>query len=188
MAPVFQVRPLGFVQGRYRQAFSFRYATYVGREPPTPQVILNHAFGEKITLLGYDMTDDNGQPIDNTCTGTTGGSGRTCPKSKIENLKLRLYWQTNGPPDRDYTTFLHLRDRAGQNVAQKDSPPAGGLYPTSLWDTGEIIVDDITLPLADVPPGNYGLVVGLYDYTSGGRLPVDGDPAGELELQEVLLP
>jgi 4-amino-4-deoxy-L-arabinose transferase-like glycosyltransferase len=151
---------------------------------PSPQVTLNHSFGDRITLLGYDLTNDGGQPIQNQKSETLAPT----LSAGVQNLKLTLYWQAKASPDREYTTFLHLRDSAGQNVTQKDSPPAGGLYPTTLWDAGEIIVDVITLPVSNVPPGDYGLVVGLYDYNTGARLAVDGDPGGELKLQEVVLP
>jgi hypothetical protein len=72
-------------------------------------------------------------------------------------------------------------------MAQKDQPPAGGQYPTSLWDTGEIIVDEIQLPVSDVSSGRYTPVVGLYDFSTGQRLPVPGNPANELYLESVTL-
>jgi hypothetical protein len=51
----------------------------------------------------------------------------------------------------------------------------------------ETILDEINVPLADVPPGEYSLVVGLYDSVTGARLPVEGVPAGELRLESVIL-
>ena len=106
----------------------------------------------------------------------------------IQNLKLTLYWRTDSPPHTDYTTFLHWRNATNENVAQQDSPPANGRYPTSLWDTGEIIVDELVLPLADVPAGEYTPVVGLYDFATGVRLAVGDDPVGELRLESVTVP
>lgn len=144
---------------------------------PDPQIKLNRPFGPagEITLLGYTLTDERGELLENL-------------KSKIQNLKLRLYWQANAPLPVDYTTFFHLRDAANQNVAQKDQPPAAGRYPTSLWDAGEVIVDEIMLPLANVPPGNYAPVVGLYNFATGERLPVAGNPNNELLLERINLP
>ncbi|MEW5958619.1 MAG: hypothetical protein AB1801_12885, partial [Chloroflexota bacterium] len=57
--------------------------------------------------------------------------------------------------------------------------------PTNLWETGEVVIDDITLSLADVPPGEYTPVVGLYDLTSGVRLAVPGAPNNEVTLPSV---
>jgi hypothetical protein len=98
---------------------------------------------------------------------------------------LKLYWQADTIPAADYTTFVHLRDAAGQNVAQKDQPPAAGRYPTSLWNPGEVIVDEISFSLADVPPGDYTPVIGLYNFATGDRLLVPGNPDNELALEPV---
>jgi hypothetical protein len=131
---------------------------------PTPQVTLNQPFGNQITLLGYDMS-------------FAGDS----------NLKLVLYWRAETGLHTDYTTFLHLRNIGNETVAQKDSPPAGGRYPTSLWDAGEIVVDEIILPLDQVPPGLYTPVIGLYEFGTGTRLPVPGIPANEVVLESLEL-
>ncbi len=138
---------------------------------PSPQVKLNQSFGNQITLLGYDLT----RPTQNS-------------KLNPQELNLTLYWRAEATPETDYTTFVHLRSQANENLAQRDSPPANGRYPSSLWDAGEVIVDQITLPLAGLPPGEYALVVGLYDLASGQRLPVTDDPANELRLESVTLP
>jgi 4-amino-4-deoxy-L-arabinose transferase-like glycosyltransferase len=138
---------------------------------PSPQVRLDQPFGEEITLLGYDLV---------------GGHDRG--ELDPDNLELTLYWRADEAPKTDYTTFLHLRNSANENVAQKDRPPANGLYPTSLWDAGEIIVDEISVPLAGLPVGKYSLVVGLYDFATGARLPVEGQPANELQLESVVRP
>jgi hypothetical protein len=91
-------------------------------------------------------------------------------------------------PATDYTTFLHLRNDTNETVVQKDQPPANGRYPTSLWDAGEIIVDEIVLPLENVPPGEYTPVIGLYDFSTGARLSLTASSENELHLESVLLP
>jgi len=134
---------------------------------PQPQITLNQPFGDQITLLGYDVSESPQPP------------GSPAP------LRFRFYWRADRAPAADYTVFLHLRNGANENIAQKDSPPAGGRYPTSLWDAGEIIVDELTLPVAEVPPGEYTPVVGLYNFVDGARLPVPGIPANEVALPPV---
>jgi hypothetical protein len=52
-----------------------------------------------------------------------------------------------------------------------------------LWSAGEIIVDEIILPLDDVLPGQYTPVVGLYEFATGTRLAVPGNPANEVALE-----
>jgi hypothetical protein len=74
-------------------------------------------------------------------------------------------------------------------VAQKDQPPLNGAYPTNLWDAGDIIADKIIIPLpADPPPGEYQIVAGLYDFQTGQRLTVPGNPAEEVSLTHVEIP
>jgi hypothetical protein len=85
---------------------------------------------------------------------------------------VKLVWWLGERVEQDYTVFVHLRDRAsGENVAQGDGPPVGSWYPTSLWELGEVVVDEhIVVVSADVDPGEYNLVVGWYDPVSGARL------------------
>jgi len=67
-------------------------------------------------------------------------------------------------------------------VAQKDGPPAGGVYPTGLWDAGEIIKDEVSISLDALKLGRYDLVVGMYDFATGVRLPVADSPDNVIVL------
>jgi hypothetical protein len=96
-----------------------------------------------------------------------------------ETLDVTLYWDAAGPLPVDYTVFVHLVDPDGQIVAQGDSPPRVGRYPTTAWGANERVPDSHTLALpADLPPGAYTLVVGLYDPLSGARLPLEAGGDG----------
>jgi hypothetical protein len=105
-------------------------------------------FGSAITLAGFDLAQS--------------------PAA----LDVILVWRPTGPVDRSYHVFVHVVDRTGKLVAQHDSPPRGGAYPTDAWSAGETIHDEHEVSLAGVPPGTYGLQVGLYDPSSGARLPI----------------
>ncbi len=86
-------------------------------------------------------------------------------------LPLVLYWQSDQPVGASYTVFTQLLDPAGRVVAQQDNLPVNGLAPTDTWQPGVIVRDPYLLEIpADVAPGLYELIVGLYD--SQGRLPV----------------
>jgi hypothetical protein len=109
--------------------------------PPVPHPT-EVTFGGEVRLWGYDVER---------------GEGR---------LRLTLYWQALTPPRGDYTRFVHLLDPTTKTVvAQNDSPPQGGRYPTSWWAAGEVVTETVTLPLEGAPPGVYRLAVGLYDAT-----------------------
>jgi hypothetical protein len=105
-----------------------------------------------------------------------------------DRLQLTLYWQSLAETSTDWSTFVHLRNQAGDIVAQQDGPTGGGLLPTSLWSVGELIADPITLTL---PPhlaaGRYQLVVGLYRLDTGERLAALGSPDNSLILTEIEL-
>jgi len=155
----------------------------IGRTPPgltvteaEPQIALEQSLGDgpNLTLLGYDLTDENNQALDLGGSIQSGG---------VNRVKLTLYWRVDAPLAVDYTTFVHLRNRAGETVAQMDRPPLDGAYPTSLWEPGEIIADEIILPLPDeLPAGGFGVVAGMYDFETGNRLPVPGNAANEVGL------
>lgn len=134
-------------------------------QPATPEIMLNQAFNDSVKLLGYDLVQD-------------------CPRCP---LTVTLYWQATNRPAANYTTFLHVRNGDNQVAVQHDEPPAGH-YPTSLWETGEISRQTITLPMTDLPAGSYRLVVGLYNSVTGDRLPLADNEANERPLTEVIIP
>jgi hypothetical protein len=154
---------------------------------PAPQVSLNQPLGDQITLIGYDLTDSNNRPIPVASTSSARNLNNAEGSLPPSSLQLTLYWQAHADIQTDYTTFFHLRNTANETVIQKDSPPVAGRYPTSLWNAGEIIVDQITLSLEQISAGEYTPVVGLYQFSTGVRLPVPGIPANEVALQPFLL-
>jgi 4-amino-4-deoxy-L-arabinose transferase-like glycosyltransferase len=121
----------------------------VGELSPANQLITS--FKDGIALQGYDLDNLTVIPGD--------------------SRQLTLYWLSDNQPSLDYTVFIHLVDANGMQVANADSPPVGGYYPTHLWRAGEQIVDEhvLTIP-AELKAGEYGLVVGMYDPESGHRL------------------
>lgn len=90
-----------------------------------------------------------------------------------DDLDLRLLWETGNEVTNDWTTFIHLLDNKGELVAQFDGPALSGLQPTSQWHNDAIYVDsrEITLP-SDLAEGDYVLHIGLYDFETGERLPL----------------
>lgn len=116
--------------------------------------------GEAFTLVGVDLT--------------------SYPVQAGEPISLTLVWRAERAPGADYTAFLHLLDRQGAFVTQKDGPPLDGAYPTGWWAAGEVVRDPRSFPLpTQLPPGRYTLYAGLYDPITGARLPAtdaEGNP------------
>jgi 4-amino-4-deoxy-L-arabinose transferase-like glycosyltransferase len=94
-----------------------------------------------------------------------------------ETVEARLGWQVTAPPGPELLhVFVHLGDPAQPPLAQFDGPVMSGEYPARLWQAGERFDEEVTLVLpADLPPGEYPVTVGLYDYASGARLPLTVD-------------
>jgi len=142
-------------------------SAWVKVKPPfePDQLPIQHSLqvnlGDQVTLLGYDVSPEVVQPG--------------------QFLDLTLYWQARRPMTEDYTVFTHLIAADGRIVAQQDNQPAEGRYPTSIWDTGEIVVDRYRLTIApDAPDGEYHLEVGMYLFATLERLKVaSGDEKGQ---------
>jgi hypothetical protein len=87
-------------------------------------------------------------------------------------LRFTLAWRARQPVQQDVTVFTQLVGPDGRVWGQQDNPPRGGWYPVSLWQPGEVVLDDFAfLVTPEAPPGVYQLVVGLYDSQTIERLP-----------------
>lgn len=127
---------------------------YVGDEvdPHRPQTPLNAKLGDRLALTGYSLA----------------------PYSAGDaTLRVWLHWQAVEAVSEDYTAFVQLLDAEGRRVTGWDAQPLAGYYPTSSWQPGEMVADAFDLPLPEtLPPGEYRLVTGLYNFETGQRLPV----------------
>lgn len=133
-----------------------------------PQHTADAHFGEHIALVGYDLSASEAAPG--------------------ERVVVRPYWQASRQPVANNSLFVHLR---GNNdpapLAQYDGPPATPQRLTPTWtDPDETLIGAdaaLTLP-ADLPPGDYTLALGLYDFQTGERLRlVDGTDAYTVPLR-----
>jgi hypothetical protein len=73
-----------------------------------------------------------------------------------------------------------MLDAQGHKVAQLDWQPhdRSGRLPMQAWIPGQAVVDTQRLILpADLPTGDYRLVVGVYDWRDGTRLSATGADA-----------
>ena len=131
--------------------------------PPVEALDIEHPLvaelGGKVRLLGYNIE-----------SGFHPGDG----------IHLTLFWQCLEEMGQDYTVFIQVwRTDTQAYVTGFDGPPVQGDYPTSLWAPGEIIVDTHPIDLSSLPPGEYYLLIGLYNPIGGDRLPAFG-PDGPL--------
>jgi len=101
-----------------------------------------------------------------------------------DDVALTFDWLAAGDVSRDYTLFVHVSDAVGKVVAQADSPPQRGLFPTRLWDAGDRVSD---VHLVKPPPGRYRLSIGWYRPDTGQRLAL-ASGGDELDLGELEVP
>jgi hypothetical protein len=122
-------------------------------EAPLPAERLDANLGGQVSLLGHD--------------------GVPAAVEAGQDVHLTLYWQALSGMAEDYTVFVHLLDEDGRIVGQYDGQPMQGFYPTSRWDVGDTVRDDLDVTVgASVPRGPLQLVAGMYLPSTGERLPV----------------
>jgi hypothetical protein len=96
---------------------------------------------------------------------------------------VSLYWQAVAPAGTSYTVFVQAINQGGLKAGQVDRLPCDGGCPTTTWRPGDLVGERFVLPIgADVPPGRYELIAGMYDLATGERLPwfdADGNPLGD---------
>lgn len=121
-----------------------------------PQTLNRANFGDVVRLEGYDLTQTEAA------------------------LDIRFYWHAQQTDLPDYSLFVHLIDTAtGEQIGGFDAPPERA---THFWDQYEWVFDDRSLPIGDLPTGDYALHIGWYNPLDGARLPVNGDGGGSLRL------
>jgi hypothetical protein len=129
------------------------------------------SFEGMVTLLGYDIKQDSLSPG--------------------ENLDVTLFWEVTAKPPGDFFEFIHLIDEQGLMIAQRDTHPGTGRFPSSQWQVGDRFKETITIDIPDVAyaPATGTLSVGFYAPQEGYRMGLyapDGTLQGDaLQLGQV---
>lgn len=125
-------------------------------------------FGASLYLRGYTLASDEVR--------------------RGETLSLTLFWTADRPANHPWSVFAHLVGADGQPVGQDDQTPYDGLLPPTRWDAGIVVDDDYEITVAaDATPGRYHLVVGMYDWRTGERLPLFSAAGEALPNDQVML-
>ncbi|MGE5603548.1 MAG: 6-pyruvoyl-tetrahydropterin synthase-related protein, partial [Nitrososphaerales archaeon] len=147
---------------------------------PDGAAAVDARFGESIALKGYGLAV-NGRPV------SLGGAPPPAVRPG-DRIEYNLYWQGDGPIDKNYHGFVHLLDQSGEALAKRDQW-AGSLYATTmLWDATRRQRDTYRLLVPqDSPGGLYSAAVGLYDAHTLERLPV-GSESSPKDASDYRLP
>jgi hypothetical protein len=152
---------MDWVEDNYlvQRVWDDHHIVYFGRRLGEDQVPnrVDAQVGDSIDLLGYDVQSSDPR-------GTQG---------RPETLDVLLYWRASSLVEKNFTVFVQLLDSEGQLIAQHDGQPLYGYLPTSAWSPNEVTPDRHQLPLpADLSPGGYQLIAGMYTLETLERLPV----------------
>ncbi|MFH1529291.1 MAG: carbohydrate-binding family 9-like protein [Pseudomonadota bacterium] len=113
--------------------------------PSDPDLVrLDANFEDKVTLLGYTLSEERVTPGD-------------------QPLTVTYYWRCDAKIDGDMKIFVHL-DSSKRTTY--DHYAVSGLLPTSQWEPGQIIQDVQTIDIGrGYPEGTALLWVGFFDQT-----------------------
>ncbi len=117
---------------------------------------------ENVTLAGYQLPVQIDGPV----------------------LPVSLYWLARQAAVEDYRLALTLTDAAGQPQSAWLGYSADGRYPSRAWEKGDIIHDDLALPLTGLTDGTYTATLSLL--AGGGPLPA-GDGRTAFDLGQVVV-
>jgi hypothetical protein len=129
--------------------------------------------------------------LDEGCIRLEGYTTQPAQIRAGDSLQVDLFWQAQCSLADDYTVFVHLLGAynpatGGPLWAQDDTYPLQGGHPTSRWLPGQVVPDRHPLELpTNTPTGRYQIEVGLYDATTGARVPVDALNEDRILLEEV---
>ncbi len=127
---------------------------------PQPGTAVDERLGDDVQFLGFDGEVQSARP------------GAPLP--------MTLYWRALSRMDVAYVVFVHLVDEKGRIWAQRDSEPVGGDVPTTSWLPGEVISDAFQLDVpANLPDGQYRLLLGMYNRATQRRLAAQSSGSGQ---------
>ncbi|HLE29621.1 MAG TPA: glycosyltransferase family 39 protein [Anaerolineales bacterium] len=149
---------------------SVRLATYAATTPAREIAVPVGARFGGITLDGYTLKSSALSPGD--------------------FLQITLFWRTDSALKERYKVFVHLYAALdAPPAAQQDGEPGGGRNITTSWEPSKQYADNhgVFLP-ADLAPGDYTLMIGLYNLIDEKRLPITlgGESVGDrLKLETI---
>jgi 4-amino-4-deoxy-L-arabinose transferase-like glycosyltransferase len=110
---------------------------------------------DQLLGLGWDVTDGAGKPVEYVVPG--------------RKYHFRLYYKVLTPISGEWETFIHID--GFHRRFNGDHKTLNGKYPFSLWQPGDIVVDDSEFSLEpNFSAGNYNVYYGLF--TGDTRLKV----------------
>jgi 4-amino-4-deoxy-L-arabinose transferase-like glycosyltransferase len=134
-------------------------AAIVLSKPPSPQRRLGANMDDKLEVIGFDLNDDRGRPVDAVTPG--------------RDYHFKTYYRVLAPVTTEWEGFIHIDGYHRRHNG--DHKVTGGKYPMSLWLPGDFIADDHEFKLEpNFTPGTYAIYFGLF--VGDTRLKVSNGP------------
>jgi 4-amino-4-deoxy-L-arabinose transferase-like glycosyltransferase len=128
---------------------------YLLAADPRPRHVLDANLGEQLDVLGWDVTDLDGQPVDAVRVG--------------RRFEFVIYYRVTARVTGSWQTFVHID--GFQRRFNADHETLGGRYPFSFWKVGDVVADRHTFVLEpNFGAGTYRVFFGLY--SGSRRMPV----------------
>jgi hypothetical protein len=116
-------------------------------EPPAPANPVDATFDDQLDVLGWEVADQDGKVV-----------ASVVPQ---KSYHLRTYFRVQRPILGSWKMFVHID--GFQRRYNGDHPVLDGRYPISLWQPGDVVVDDLDLRLEpNFTPGDYTLYFGFF--------------------------
>lgn len=101
-----------------------------------------------------------------------------------EGWLVTLFWEPLTTSQESLSVFVHMLGDINPATntpiwSQDDHLPRLGQLDTTSWTTGALWADAYLLETQELPPGDYRISIGMYNFTTGVRLPVF-DATGQL--------
>jgi 4-amino-4-deoxy-L-arabinose transferase-like glycosyltransferase len=114
---------------------------------PSPQRKLDVNMDDKLTCLGFDITDGEGKFVEAIQPG--------------KKFRMRTYYRVLAPVTSEWQAFIHIDGFHRRHNG--DHAVTGGKYPFAYWLKGDVIVDDYEMTLEpNFTPGPYTIYFGLF--------------------------
>ncbi|MCX7839760.1 MAG: hypothetical protein N2559_09975, partial [Anaerolineae bacterium] len=153
-----------------------------GGQRLAPNICYEDLFGEE---LGARFADEARvpHPVHILFDGQAELVGYALPRTRVapgDELPLTIFWRAREVMREDFSVYVRVFDADNKIIARWDAFPGRGLYPTRVWQIGEIIEDEYRLPTPrDARAGVGRIEVGLFR-----RVPVEAltarDPRGNI--------
>jgi len=122
-------------------------SSFLLSEPPHPQRKLGVNMEDKLEVIGFDLSDDQGRMVEAVSPG--------------KGYHFKTYYRVLGPVTTEWEGFIHIDGYHRRHNG--DHKPMNGKYPMALWLPGDLLVDDHEFKLEpNFTPGTYEIYFGLF--------------------------